>query len=75
MKHLGWIFVAIACYTSQDLWNAECRVACQRAGYDQGFYQESYCYCVDLKPYVKLVGKQTTLPKKAVKASSSSLTD
>lgn len=47
------VFLGLLCVAAVDLQHAECRVACQWAGFDSGYFDQTQgaCACVDFKPY------------------------
>jgi hypothetical protein len=74
-KIQGWVIalVAVACFTQQDLWDAECAVGCRREGYTSGqFDGKAGCFCADHYNFQSITGKRLTLPGKASKKESTS---
>lgn len=58
---------AAACFSAQDVRDAECRAYCRVSGYDTGWNQKDLCWCGDAKPFEKTQEKRLTLPRRQAK--------
>lgn len=60
----GVLLVAAQCYTTQDLMNARCDVACAREGYGNGVFdpQTKNCICQDAYSVERVTHKKLKLP-------------
>ena len=58
------LVVAAQCYTTQDLMNARCDVACAREGYGNGVFDQATknCVCQDAYSVERLTHKKIKLP-------------
>lgn len=66
MRQLAIYLISVPlCFSLQDLRNAQCDIACKRAGYDSGYFERESCQCVDSKRWDDIVKeKRTILPAK-----------
>lgn len=55
------LLLAVACYTSQNVLDAQCHVACRYKGYDSGKHHKESCYCLTEIPTKELFRKTLTI--------------
>lgn len=72
MRRFALIVTVITLEAAKSM---QCSTACGWAGYDQGFFKDDQCHCVDVKPYDEFSNKhRLMLPSKRTKQTNSQKT-
>lgn len=61
---------AVACLTQAEIFNAECRIACRKTGYESGVYSNKICWCSDRYDYDQITEKKIKI---AIPSSSNQI--
>lgn len=52
-----WLITILLLMTVDQVKSKECSIGCKFIAYHGGYYKDTNCYCVDIKPYDSMITK------------------